>query len=149
MTPESSISLLMAGIAECAACLCAWTDLRTGFIFDTVTIPFTSLILIVAASFGMFPRALAGFAIGAGSLLALYAFTKGKGLGLGDVKLAGCLGCGLGPHDAWLAIGAAFVSGGIYAAHQLMVQRAARTASVAFGPFLCLGGAIGALHGLR
>lgn len=87
---------------------------------------------------------------------ALYAFyfilcyaTAGKGLGFGDVKLAGVLGMFLG----WIgwkdllvgALGGIFV-GGVVAA-VLLARGMGRKAQVPFGPFLVVGAYIGILAG--
>lgn len=69
-----------------------------------------------------------------------------RGMGLGDVKLAGVLGAGL----AWLGWGtfavgafAAFVAGGFYAIGLLVTGRAGRSTGIPFGPWMLLGAGLG------
>jgi leader peptidase (prepilin peptidase)/N-methyltransferase len=80
-----------------------------------------------------------------GSLLLLYAITRGRGLGLGDVKLAAVIGIGFGPAVGLAALGVAFVAGGIYASWLLATKRADRRDPLPFGPFLAAGTVVAAL----
>lgn len=71
--------------------------------------------------------------------------SRGRGLGLGDVKLAPVLGAALG----WIGFGpavvglfAAWVIGGIVAIALLVSGRAKKGAHLAFGPFMIIGGAV-------
>lgn len=69
----------------------------------------------------------------------------GRGLGLGDVKLAPVIGATLG----WIGFGpavvglfAAWVLGGIVAIALLLSGRAKKGAHLAFGPFMIIGGGL-------
>lgn len=114
-------------------------DRRTGFIPDRLT-RLTSLgALSVAAASGHATAACAGaYAVG-GALLALHLLTRGRGLGLGDVKLGIGIGTGFGAALGMLALGVAFVLGGICAAWLLATHRARRGNAIPFGPFLAAG----------
>ncbi|WP_024288215.1 A24 family peptidase [Cellulomonas sp. KRMCY2] len=91
--------------------------------------------------------------LGGAALLAFYGgawFIHPRGMGLGDVKLAGVLGAGL----AWLGWGtfavgafAAFVAGGFYAIGLLTTGRAGRTTGIPFGPWMLLGAGLGVAAG--
>jgi prepilin signal peptidase PulO-like enzyme (type II secretory pathway) len=120
------------------AIVCAATDAATGYVFDGVTIPALLAILELQLSIGATP-ALIGTAIGGGVLFALYAGTFGRGLGLGDVKLACCIGAGLGSEGVSFALGFAFVVGGAYAAYLLLTRRGARGDEIPFAPYLASG----------
>jgi leader peptidase (prepilin peptidase)/N-methyltransferase len=83
--------------------------------------------------------------IGAAALLAFYfalAVIYPKGMGLGDVKLAGVIGAALGflSYPA-LLIGAfgAFLIGGIVAGGLIVRRRASRTTAIPFGPAMLSG----------
>ncbi|QOD93848.1 A24 family peptidase [Chryseoglobus sp. 28M-23] len=96
---------------------------------------------------------LARAAAGAGILFALYlvlALISPRGMGLGDVKLAGVLGLFLGwfGWDA-LAVGAlaAFLLGGLYGVILILVRRARRTTGIPFGPWMLAGAWVGILFG--
>lgn len=112
--------------------------------------PVVAGLLLVATwgsggDWGAFGRAL----IGGAALFALYGLLRviyPRGMGLGDVKLAGVLGVAL----AWLgwgslAIGAfaAFLVGGVFSILLLATGRATRKSGIPFGPWMLLGAAIG------
>ena len=71
------------------------------------------------------------------------------GIGGGDVALAGLLGMYLGwlSYEAVVvAVLAAFVLGGVFAAILLVLRRANRGTRIAFGPFLIAGALIAVLR---
>ena len=99
--------------------------------------------------------ALVRLAAGAGILFAVYlllALISPRGMGWGDVKLAGVLGLFLG-YLGWgqLAVGAmaAFVLGGLFGAVLLVLRRAGRKSGIPFGPWMLAGAWIGIVLGLR
>jgi leader peptidase (prepilin peptidase)/N-methyltransferase len=117
----------------------AAVDARTGLIPDAITRPASLGALALAAASGAAVAACCGaFAVG-GTLLALHLLTGGRGLGLGDVKLGTAIGIGLGAAAGTIALGAAFVAGGAYAAWLLATGRARRGDAIRFGPFLAVG----------
>jgi len=73
-----------------------------------------------------------------------------KGMGFGDVKLAGVLGAALG-WFGWgsLLVGsfAAFLLGGVLSVFLLLLGKAKRGTGIPFGPWMILGAAIGVLWG--
>jgi leader peptidase (prepilin peptidase)/N-methyltransferase len=86
-----------------------------------------------------------GAAIWFGVLGLLWLVTRGKGMGLGDVKLAPSLGATLG----WLGVGTAFaglivafVLGVVVSLLLLVTKRVQRRTAIPFGPFLLLGSAV-------
>ncbi|WP_432487598.1 prepilin peptidase [Kineococcus sp. SYSU DK018] len=131
--------LYLAAIAVALALI----DLDVRRLPDAIVLPSypVALVLLAAASagsgdWGALARALAG----AAALFLLYAtlwFAHPRGMGLGDVKLAGVLGLYLGwwGWDA-LAVGgfAAFLLGGAVSLPLLLVGRAGRKSSIPFGP---------------
>jgi len=128
-----------AALVLACALVCAATDIRTGLVLDVVTGPaFAGIIVWSLATHALLP-ALAGVAVCAGPLLVLHAVTRGAGIGLGDVKLAGVIGSGLGGAASAGAIGAAFVAGAIWAIGMLIARRARAGDRIAFAPFLALG----------
>lgn len=89
-------------------------------------------------------------------MAALYAFyfclmlVNSKGMGFGDVKLAGILGMYLGWLGwAELAVGAfaGFLLGGVYGAALMLARRAGRKSKIPFGPFMLLGSLAAILAG--
>lgn len=96
---------------------------------------------------------LARAAAGAGILFAFYlvlALVAPRGMGMGDVKLAGVLGLFLGwfGWDA-LVVGAlaAFLLGGVYGVILILARRARRTTGIPFGPWMLAGAWVGILLG--
>ena len=160
-----SLSTVPAGIALLPALLylAAISIALTLIDLDTHTLPNrlvlpaypVSLVLLAAAS-TLDPRglsALLGALIGAAALFTFYlllALAYPRGMGLGDVKLAGVLGLYLG-WFGWseLVVGAfaAFILGGCYAFTLLAQKKATRVSGIPFGPWMLLGSWVGILVG--
>jgi leader peptidase (prepilin peptidase)/N-methyltransferase len=134
------VPLALPGLIALAGALAAAAvDARTGYIPDRLTRTTAFAALAFAAAGGAAVTACGGaFAVG-GFLLGLHVLTRGRGLGLGDVKLGTAIGVGLGPSAGMLALGMAFVAGGAYAAWLLAARRAGRGDAIRFGPFLAAG----------
>lgn len=82
----------------------------------------------------------------------IWLLTSGRGMGLGDVKLAPVLGATLG----WVSFGsslvglfAAFVLGAGVGVALMVAGRASRRSHLPFGPFLLVGAAIGLAAGAQ
>lgn len=123
------------------ACLvvCAASDLVTGLIFDAVTATAACGIVFSALVEQHVAVAVLGAFTGIVPLLGLYATTRGRGIGLGDVKLGGIIGAGIGSVDALGAIGTAFVAGAVCYAPLLVTRRMGRGDRVPFAPFMAVG----------
>lgn len=81
----------------------------------------------------------------------LHLVSRGRGMGLGDVKLAPLIGAVLGWFSwdtAILGLLTAFIIGGLWATLLLVSRRTGRHAMIAFGPFMILGLGIGLLSAL-
>jgi leader peptidase (prepilin peptidase)/N-methyltransferase len=100
--------------------------------------------------------ALAGAAIGGAALFALYLLlalvSAGRGMGMGDVKLAAVLGLYLG-FLGWgnLLVGAfaAFLFGGLFGLALMLARRAGRKTAIPFGPWMILGAWVGVFAGAQ
>lgn len=96
---------------------------------------------------------LARLAAGAGIAFGLYlvlALISPKGMGLGDVKLAGVLGLWLaafGWGQLAVGIGAAFLLGGVTGIVLLATRRVGRKTGIPFGPWMLAGAWIGIAAG--
>lgn len=77
-----------------------------------------------------------GALIGAGFLLLLWLSTRGRGIGLGDVKLMIPLGLRFGPLGTSVLLFIAFMVGGAYGSVLLAARRATMKTAIPFGPFL-------------
>jgi len=77
--------------------------------------------------------------ISSGFLLILNLITKGKGMGMGDVKLAIFMGLFLGYPKIILAFYVAFIVGAIVGLILMIFKKAKKKSQISFGPFLILG----------
>lgn len=119
--------------------ICSVTDLRIGLVYDRVTIPAFITLMAIAALQGDIIQAAAGAAVASGILFALHSLTRGRGMGLGDVKLAAVIGAGVGAQDAVVALGCAFVLGALVGVTLIALRRAQRESEMRFAPFLAAG----------
>jgi prepilin signal peptidase PulO-like enzyme (type II secretory pathway) len=79
---------------------------------------------------------------------ALSLFSRGRAMGLGDVKLAFASGLALGWPDVGLAIALSFLAGGFWGTFLLISKRRRFGDHVPFGPFLVLGSVLTVCIGL-
>ncbi len=75
---------------------------------------------------------------GLGFFMALWIVTLGKGIGMGDVKLALALGMLTGYSGVWQWVVLSFVMGSIYVIPMLFSGRKKWKSEIAFGPFMIL-----------
>lgn len=81
-------------------------------------------------------HSLYGLAVGAGLLGLLWLVTRGRGIGLGDVKLMIPLGALFGTIDTAILLFVSFMAGGLVASYLLIMRRAGMKTAIPFGPFL-------------
>ena len=130
------VAFLACDLAVAAVAVSALTDAQTGYIFDAVTLPALIAAVGIAMLNGTLVGTAAGMCAGAGALFALYVATFGKGLGLGDVKLAACIGSALGPKEGLTVLAIAFVLGGAFAAYLLVTRRGRFGDVIGFAPYM-------------
>lgn len=82
---------------------------------------------------------LAGVVLGLVLFGGIYLLTRGRAMGMGDVKFAGALGILLGWPDVILALVLAFLVGALVALPLLIGGRAAMRSALPFGPFITIG----------
>jgi len=119
----------------------AATDLQNGHVFDIVLLPAALIWMPHAIATGHGDAAVAGAAGGAAALGTLFGATRGRAIGLGDVKLAAVLGLPLGFLGVLHALFFGFVLGGATAAALLALRRIGRGQALPFAPFLAAGAA--------
>jgi len=73
--------------------------------------------------------------------------TRGKGMGLGDVKLAIFMGLFLGWPKILVAYYLAFIVGAVYGVVMLLMKKVRKRGEIAFGPFLIMGAVIAWMYG--
>jgi leader peptidase (prepilin peptidase)/N-methyltransferase len=124
-------------------------DLDHRIIPNKITLPAAIAAVAIGAALrpSGVPEQLIAGAAAAGFLL-VFVLAYPRGMGMGDVKLAGVLGLFLGRSVA-VAIFVGVLAGtivGVAVMARLGVARGRKTA-VPFGPFLALGGVVGLLAG--
>ena len=119
-------------------------DLERRLIPNAITLPASvaALVAAVVLDLSFVPEQLIA-GVGAGGFFLLAALAYPRGMGMGDVKLAGMLGLYLGRAVApavFIALIAGVLVGGVIMAR--LGAREGRKAAVPFGPFLSLGALI-------
>ncbi len=117
-------------------------DIDHLLILDSITIPAAVAGLLLGVLLHQGVTALEGALVGGVLFGAVYLFSGGRGLGLGDVKLAVCLGLFLGLANGIAAFAASFVIGAVLALPILALSRRGRKDVLPFGPFLVLAALI-------
>jgi len=132
-TPSAAVTCGLACIALVAA---ADSDARTGYLFDAVTFPAAILTTLAAIVSGTTFDAACGVLLLAGSFGALVVLSRGRLMGLGDVKAMYVLGAAFGPLESLVAIFAACISGIAALSLSGSLRSGAR---LHFGPHLAAG----------
>ncbi|MGH7661661.1 MAG: hypothetical protein ACRENA_12210, partial [Vulcanimicrobiaceae bacterium] len=110
-----------------------------GYIFDgLIAVGLTATIIAAVFEHGV-AESVFGAIVAFIVMLAIRYASGGRGLGLGDVKLALLIGAGLGPMEGVVARGSAFVAGTAFALALLAAGRLRYGSPVRFGPYLLAG----------
>lgn len=125
-----------------------YTDLFSGIIPDAVLFVLGIVALLrIAITGGSFVFALlSGLGVGLFFLL-IFLFTKGKGIGFGDVKYAVVMGLLIGFPNIIVSLYVAFLTGAAVALILVLVGKKRFKGQIAFGPFLVLGTLAGIFAG--
>ena len=86
-------------------------------------------------------------AVGGFITLYLIYFISRKGMGFGDVKLAGAMGLYLGFRNIWLALFLGFLLGAVVGICLILSKKKGRKDMLPFGPFLAMGFLVTAIWG--
>ena len=78
---------------------------------------------------------------------ALFAFSKGRWMGGGDVKLAFLMGLLLGGRNVLVALFVGFNSAALFSVFSMAAKKLSRKDTIPFGPFLIAGTIIARLYG--
>ena len=138
--PAASLSFYIAGLNICIITrllILFMIDLRTFilpdlFIFLLILSAVIKTVLVRTA----LTSGLWGIAVGVGFLYFLWLITKGRGLGIGDIKLMVPLGILFGPAGTGVLLMSAFIIGGLISIGLLLTHQATMKTPVPFGPFL-------------
>ncbi len=128
--------------------LLAVTDLETRLVPDAALLPAAALALVAAAVQGLaaLKPMLLGGAIGLGLFFVLWACYP-KGMGFGDVKLAGYVGLIAGFPLVVPSLLVAILAGGLAAGVLLVTRLVGRRTYIPYAPFLVLGGILALFFG--
>lgn len=132
------------GVAQVVLVGIAVYDLHNRRVKNAVTVPVSVIAVLLRVAFnrGDLVEVLVTGLVAFLGVLALALILRG-GLGMGDVKLAGMLGFLLG-EKVLPALFIGTVAGGIAAA-VLLSRATGRRATMAYGPYLALGGSVAIL----
>lgn len=114
-----------------------------GLVFSGIGI---SIIFFLFSNTYFYPNVFAGF-LAASLLMLVHLATRGRGMGLGDIKFAvwGGMIVGFDLFLIWLFM--SFLTGGIVGVFLIFSKKAGLKDKIAFGPFLVLGLVITLIYG--
>lgn len=140
--PLTIVKLCMLGIISCIIVM-FFADLKYFIIPDWVQLglAYFALLLFFIGDINLQTIV---YRLGSGiivmlPMLAIYLFTKGRGLGFGDVKLAANLGFFMGIQYALAALYMSFIIGALIGTAILLVKRGTLKTKIPFGPFILIG----------
>jgi len=137
-------SAAVCGVACVTLVLAAGADARTGYLFDAITLPGALLVAFLALAAGAGSAAIGGVLLLVGCFGLLVLVSRGRWMGLGDVKAMFAVGAAFGPLESLVAI---FCSALSALAAAALTSRLQRGAEVRFGPHLAVGATITLLAG--
>ncbi len=117
-------------------------DARTGIVPDELCVALGILAVLIGALENALPSRIIGAAFGFAFFEILFLATRGKGIGMGDVKLALPIGFLFGWPDILLVVGFAFVCGALVGVILIALKKKTIKGTLPFGPFFALGAAI-------
>ena len=132
-----------------------WTDLKFGVIPDGVNLFLFSWVLIyrvlllVSGQMMMrdFSRSVVSSVVLTGFFFSLWWFTKKKGFGFGDVKMAPSIGLLLGWPRVLVGMMGSFVIGSVVGIVLILLGKKSFGQTIPFGPFLVVGIVVALLWG--
>lgn len=149
LSPSSLLSIIINLVIFCILLSIFVTDIEQqiipdNFVFAGIVV-FSLALLVTGAQF-LFASLFSGF-LAASVLMFIHVITKGRGMGLGDVKFAvlGGLITGLELMPVWLLL--SFLTGGMVGIILILSKRAGLKDKIAFGPFLIVGLGLALLWG--
>ena len=135
---------VLCAVACIALVVASGADYRTGYLFDAITLPTAIVVTALAIATHATGTATCGVTLLVVPFGAAYIVTRGRMLGLGDIKAMYAVGAAFGPLESLIAIFAACVSGIIAVA---LAGRMRRGVEIRFGPHLAGGAAFALVAG--
>lgn len=108
-------------------------DLETKLVSEALVVLWGTLVIIGGGA------SVVGALVGVGIIGGLWAITRGRGMGFGDVEMAVVMGLWLGWPKILVALWVAFVVGGIIGIKGIIWGEKTMKSEIAFGPFLLVG----------
>lgn len=139
--PDEKIKILSA-MVQLFIAYCLMIVFVSDWLYSTIPdhavylgIFLTFILLLIRYSFVPPANVLSGL-VSAGFFAGLVCLTRGKGMGIGDVKLAGLMGLLLGYPAILPAMAVAFVGGAFVGSFLVLASRKTFKSQISFGPFL-------------
>ena len=137
-----TLACLAASLLSAVLVAVLFFDLDHLLIPDAFVVPCAILAFAFSATQHRMLDALEGAAIAGGAFLLIYFATRGRGMGLGDVKLAAALGFALQVSTAVALVAVSFIAGAAIALPVLVAGSRGRRDALPFGPFLVIAGLV-------
>lgn len=120
-------------------------DWETKLVSEHLVIIWGGVVILQGLVFGnlISISTLIGLLVCVGLIGGVWLFSKGKGMGFGDVEISVVMGLWLGWPKSALALWIGFVTGAVYGLFLLSSSKGTLKSEVAFGPFLILGAWMG------
>lgn len=117
------------------------TDFKYGIIPDKIVFPsiIVSLVYLFINHKSLFINHFASAVVACLFFFLLFAITKGRGMGFGDVKLSFLLGLFLGFPAIVIAFYASFLTGAVISIILVLAKKVRFKGTIPFGPFLVAG----------
>jgi len=135
-----TLACLAASLLSAVLVAVLFFDLDHLLIPDAFVVPCAILAFVLSATQHRMLDAVEGSAIAGGAFSFIYLATRGRGMGLGDVKLAAALGLALQVSSAVALVAASFIAGAAIALPVLVAGSRGRRDALPFGPFLVIAG---------
>jgi leader peptidase (prepilin peptidase) / N-methyltransferase len=142
-----NLEFLVSGLAVSVLIVVAVYDFKHYLILDKIVIPAFVLIVAYNLFIGQFLDGLYGSMIISGFFLAQYLFSKGRWIGLGDVKLGLFLGSLVGWQLSLVLLMFAYFSGAVVGLGLIAMGHKKLGSHVPFGTFLSISAIIIMLYG--
>src|SRR3989344_6014063 len=135
---SSPIQLLGYFLLTSSSIVIVGADFKYHIIPDSATVFFILASFLVETGYSIATPLFGGVGLFL-ILYLIYALTRGKMMGFGDVKLAFGIGVLFGLYNGLLALYLSFVTGGIVSMCLLLSGKSKLKSKIAFGPFLITG----------
>ncbi len=137
LTSNSTVGGFLVFASICLLLILAVIDQQTMLLPDKFILILLGIVIVYAALLNHpIQSTIIALLIGPIFLGIIYLFTKGQGIGLGDVKLMAPIGLLLGIQGVISTLFIAFIAGGILGIYLLLTKKAGPKTAVSFGPFL-------------